>query len=44
MVAILTSAAFRAAVLIRGTRLFQCGYRRMWRLFEGGAYVRLGAY
>ena len=50
MVTILISAAFRDAAsvrgerLIRGRRLFQCGYPRVQHLLEDGAYLRLGAY
>ena len=44
------SAVFRGATLIRekafsrGRRLFQCGYPKVRRLLEGGAYLRPGAY
>ena len=44
MVTILISASFRGVALIRGRRLFQCGYPKMWRILEGGAYFRPGAY
>ena len=50
IVTALISVAFRAAVLIRGEaiirgrRLFQCGYPKVGRLLEGGAYLRSGAY
>ena len=51
MVNILIGAAFRGAALIkrealiRGKRLFQCGYPKVQRLLEGGiAYLTLGAY
>ena len=44
MVTILISAAFRGAALLRGRRLFQCGYPKVRRLLEGGAYLRPGAY
>ena len=50
IVTILISAAFGGAALIRGEaltrgrRLFQCGYPKVRRLLEGGAYLRPGAY
>ena len=45
MVTTLTSAAFigvaliRGEVLIRGRRLFQCGYPKVWRLLEEILYI-----
>ena len=33
-----------SAALIRGRCLFQCGHPKEWRLLEGGAYLRPGAY
>ena len=50
IVTILISAAFggtaliRGEALIRGRRLCQCGYPKVRRLLEGGAYLRPGAY
>ena len=50
MVNILISTAFRGValirgeVLIRGRHLFQCRYPKVWRLLEGGAYLRPIAY
>ena len=44
MVTILISAAFRGAKLIRGGRLFQRGYPKVWPLLEGGGYLRPGGY
>ena len=50
IVTILISPAFRSAALIRGEallrgrHLFQCGYSKVGRLLEGGAYLRPGAY
>ena len=47
---ILISAAFggatliRGEALIRGRRLFHCGYLKVRHLLEGGAYLRPGAY
>ena len=38
--AILISVTFRVVTLIRDRRLFQCGYPKVRRLFEGGAYFR----
>ena len=38
------SVAFKGAALIRGRRFFQCGYPRVRRLLEGGAYLRPGVY
>ena len=32
------------AAFISGGRLFQCGYPKVPRLFEGGTNLRLGAY
>ena len=49
-VTILICAAFEGAALVRGEalirarHLFQCGYPKMRRLSEGGAYLRRGAY
>ena len=46
IVTILICTSFRGATLIegetliRGRRLFQCGYPNLWRLLEGGAYQR----
>ena len=34
----------RGEALIRGRRLFQCGYPKVRRLLEGGAYLRPAAY
>ena len=34
----------RREVLIRGRRLFQCGYAKAWCLLEGDSYLRRGAY
>ena len=50
MVTILISAAFKGATLvrgealIRGRRLFLCGYPNVWHLLEGEAYLRPGAH
>ena len=50
IVTTLISAAFGGAALnsgealIRGRRLFQCGYQKVRRVLEGGAYLRPGAY
>ena len=44
MLAVLISAAFRDAAFITGRPLFQCGYPKVWRLLEGGAYLRRGTY
>ena len=50
VVTIVISAAFRGAALIRGealirgTRLFQCGYPKVWRLLEASAYFSSGTY
>ena len=50
IVTILISAAFggaalvRGEALIRGRRLFQCGYPKVRHLLKGGAYLRPGAY
>ena len=50
IVTILISTRFGGAVLIRGEalikekRLFQCGYPKVQRLLECGAYLRSGAY
>ena len=44
MVAILINVPFRGAAIIRGKRLFQCGYPKVRLLLEGGGvYLRLGA-
>ena len=46
MVTILRSAAFRSAAfirreaLIRGRHFFHCGYQKLRRLLEGGAYFK----
>ena len=48
MVTILISAAFigaafiRGEASIRGRRLFHCGYTKVRRVLEGGAYLRPG--
>ena len=50
MVTILISDVFIGAILIRGEarirgrRLFQCGYRKLLSLLEGGGYLKPGAY
>ena len=50
METILINATFRGTVLNRGAalitgrRLFQCGYLKVKRLLEGGAYLKPGAY
>ena len=50
MVTILISAAvrgaplFRGGVLIKGRRLFQCGYPKVRGLLEGGVFLKPGAY
>ena len=43
VVTIRLSTTFRGA-LLRGKRLFQCGYPKVWHLLEGDAYLRPGAY
>ena len=49
IVTILVSVTFRVAglikgeALIRGRRLFQCGYPKVRHLLEGSAYLRPGA-
>ena len=42
--AVFTGAALRGEALIRGRCLFLCGYPKVRRLLEGGAYLRSGAY
>ena len=50
IIIIIISAVFRGAALIRreplirGRRLFQCGYPKVWRLLESAVYLRPGAY
>ena len=50
MLTILISAAFKSAALtrrealIRGKRLFECGYPKVPRSLEDDAYLLLGAY
>ena len=50
IVSISISAAFRGTALIRGQalirerRLFQCGYQKVRRLLESGAYLRPSSY
>ena len=34
----------RGEALIRGKRLFQCGYPDVRRILEGGTYLKPGAY
>ena len=34
----------RGEALIRGGRLFQCGYPKVWRLLEGVTFLRSGTY
>ena len=38
------AALIRWKALIRGRRLFQCGYSMVRRLLEGDPYLRPGAY
>ena len=42
--AVTRAAPIRGEALIRGKHLFQCGYAKVRRLLEGGAYLRSGAY
>ena len=37
-------ALIRGGAFIRERRLFQCGYPKVRRLSEGGAYLRPGAH